>query len=123
MEFVSAGSFDPANYPEDPVSVSGLALRNDSLVVSLSHSGGCTEHSFRLIATNYWLESLPVQLDAVLVHNDPGDPCDAIVSLDVGFGLASFRQEYTSSYGTPGDAIINVYDSDSNRSSIRYQFP
>lgn len=122
MEFPNLATFNRSDYPDDPVDVVSAEIVGDSLDVVVRFSGGCEAHELRLIATNYWLESYPVQLFSEIVHEDPGDPCDAIVEERARFGLAGLRQSYFESYAPPGDVIIRVYDSDGDRATARYQF-
>jgi hypothetical protein len=121
MEFPEQ-PFVRSDFPDDAIDVYEVALDKDSLILSVRHSGGCKVHEYRLIASNYWLESNPVQLDAVLAHRDPDDPCDAIVSECLAFGLSALRASYFESYGPNGDAIINVHDGTGDPHSIRYEF-
>lgn len=122
IEFPDPTAFSRSNYPDDPISLTSISVRNDSLVVDVSYSGGCADHVVRLVASNYWLESIPVQLYAILAHDDPDDPCDAIVSETVAYDLKPLRDNYFDAYGPPGDVIIRVFADSTTSQSIRYQF-
>lgn len=122
IELPDPTSFNRSDYPDDQISMTSAIVRNDSLVIDVTYSGGCADHVVRLIASNYWLESLPVQLYAVLAHDDGDDPCDAIVSSTVAFDLEPLRDSYHDSYGPPGDVIIRVFADSTQSQSVRYQF-
>jgi hypothetical protein len=122
IEMADVASFDRSNYPSDPVSLASAEILSDSLALAVRYSGGCAVHAFRLIAFNYWLESNPVQVVAVLAHDDPDDPCDAIVSDTITFGLAPLREAYRDSYGTPGTVVLHVTNDTADQESVTYQF-
>ena len=50
-------------------------IDGDTLQLTVSYSGGCEEHEFKLVAWNYFLESNPVQAHVLLAHNANGDLC------------------------------------------------
>ena len=122
LEFVDPVTFNRSDFPADAAEVVDASLVSDSLVLMIRHSGGCESHIYRLIAWNYWLESLPVQLHAILAHDDQDDPCDAIVTERVAFGLTTLRNEFFEAYAGPGDVVLEVSDDIGNAYAIRYQF-
>ena len=55
------------------------------------------------------MESNPVQVNALLAHDDDDDPCDAVVSQRRTFDLTPFLEAYEEAYGpvtSPRPTII-----------------
>ena len=49
----------------------------DAVELEVSHGGGCGEHSYELVMSDYCAESYPVQCAMTLVHHNHGDYCEA----------------------------------------------
>jgi hypothetical protein len=70
---ILANGIDP-DYPVmDAYNVKNILLEGDILNIEISYSGGCKNHSFCLIAWNYFLESYPVKANLLLSHNANDD--------------------------------------------------
>ena len=82
-------------------------ITNDSLDVTVSYSGGCKEHFFNLVSSGMFLESDPVQMSLVLIHNANSDPCERWVSEDYSFDLTPIKALYQQLYDQSA-GIINV---------------
>ncbi len=104
---VPAEEFD--DWPQDPLSINEISIDANNLAVDLSYSGGCAEHSYALVVGEDVAESLPPQMTAILSHDDPGDPCDAIIGEIANFDLVPIRNYLqTSSGGGPGSVILTI---------------
>lgn len=90
---------DPDSYPADPLTLDEAAIAGDVLEAALTYGGGCTLHEIDLVAFNGWLESFPVQVDALLSHEDNGDMCDALVIETRRFDLRPLAEAYRDAYG------------------------
>ena len=95
-------------------------VTGDILTITIQHSGGCMEHIMEVYVLDAFLESYPPQADCYIYHDDPGDPCDAIVPTTDGFDLLPLADLYISSYGTAGPLILNLYSFDGLRLQVDY---
>ena len=98
-----------SEWPQDPLSINEVSIDENNLAVDLSYSGGCAEHDYALVVGEDIAESLPPQMTAILSHDDPGDPCDAIIGEIANFDLTPIRQYLQSAYGNgPGSVILTI---------------
>lgn len=85
----------------DPPSITG-----DVLTLNVSYSGGCEAHDFTLITSGVFLESDPVQLQAVLAHNANGDSCEAWITETYHFNVSPLKTRYQKAYRTETGTIV-----------------
>ena len=85
----------------DPPSISG-----DVLTLNVSYSGGCEAHEFTLITSGVFLESDPVQLQAVIAHNANGDSCEAWITETYHFNVSPLKTRYQKAYRTETGTIV-----------------
>ena len=83
---------------------------NDSgiLVCDVGYSGCQPDHRFSLWTDGAFMESLPVQVNIVLVHETYED-CDAAWRREYPFNLVPLRNRFLEAYG-PGVLIMNLID-------------
>lgn len=93
---------DPDNprWPSDPVTINSAVVNSDSLELSVSYGGGCSEHTFTLLSAAAWMESYPVQVAVKLAHDAHDDACDAWFTRVLRFDLTPLRAAYANSYHT-----------------------
>ena len=94
-------------------------ITNDTLDVTVSYSGGCKDHIFNLVSSGMFLESDPVQMPLVLIHNANNDPCEAWITEDYSFDLTPIKELYQDAYRQSA-GIINVLLKDAG--AFTYQF-
>jgi len=94
----------------DPETIQKIDLSGDLLTITVEYSGGCDDHVFSLHAGACVLESWPPQSDIYLVHDDPGDPCDAIVTEELVFDLVPLKKTYREDLqGRSRTLVLNIY--------------
>jgi hypothetical protein len=91
---------DVQGWPDAAVQISSASITGDTLVLAISHGGGCRTHRYALLVSNAWRESSPVQVGARLAHDDGGDVCKALLSRELRISLAPVREAYIATYGT-----------------------
>jgi hypothetical protein len=101
---VALGS-SPTQWRTDAMQIDSARAEADTLVVHVTHGGGCAAHEYAAIAWNGWLESHPVQVGTLIAHDGHDDPCDALISARLRFDLTPLKQAYWASYGT-GSAVL-----------------
>lgn len=76
-------------------------IENDTLILTISYSGGCASHDFTLVTNgNFKMESDPVQLVVALTHNDNGDTCEAYPTERYVFDLTPIKEDYGMDEGS-----------------------
>lgn len=81
-------------------------IENDTLMLTISYSGGCALHDFTLVTNGNFMESDPVQLVVALTHDDNGDTCEAYPTERYSFDLEPLKTRYQEAYGTDEGSII-----------------
>ncbi|UCF13133.1 MAG: hypothetical protein JSW06_02470 [Thermoplasmatales archaeon] len=94
------------NASRDPYKINNIGLERDILEINVSFSGGCEEHEFSLFEDSSFKESLSVQIEAVLSHNDNDDPCDGIYTEELTFDLSPLKEKWQKAYQKNSGTII-----------------
>ena len=81
------------------------AIENDTLILTISYSGGCASHDFTLVTNGRFMESDPVQLVVALTHNANDDTCEAYPTERYSFDLEPIKTRYQEAYGTDEGSI------------------
>jgi hypothetical protein len=100
-----------SEFPGDPFELNSATVNGDTLSVSVSYSGGCAPHYFRLCYDGAFLESFPVQANVVLQHDGQGDACEAYPTETREFDLRPLAEAYREAYQTEtGTVILRLAD-------------
>ena len=114
--------FNRADWASDPYFFQTANIDGDTLQLTVSYSGGCKEHEFKLVAWNYFLESNPVQAHVLLAHNANGDLCRGWITEVLHFDLSPLKQVYQQLYSDAGPLIVNLRDLSRDDGSLLYNF-
>lgn len=98
----------PEDFPRDPYRYEEGVVRGDTLVLRVTHGGGCERHRYALVAWNGWLETVPVRVGVVLAHDDADDMCDALLHPELRFDLRPLREACAGAYGAGPGALLLV---------------
>ncbi|HSM60854.1 MAG TPA: hypothetical protein VK849_08665 [Longimicrobiales bacterium] len=102
------------DWPRDPYTLGEVTVEGLTLSAELTWGGGCAEHRVDLVAWGGWMESFPVQINALLTHDDGDDPCDAVLTEWRRFELRPLREAYEEAYGPIGSegatVILRLWD-------------
>jgi len=88
------------------------------LVCDVAYSGCQPDHRFSLWTDGAFMESLPVQVNLVLVHETDED-CEAIWQQEYPFNLNPLKSRFLDAYG-PGVLILNLIDFQGERHPIEW---
>jgi hypothetical protein len=88
-----------------------MEISGDLLTITVEYSGGCADHAFTLHALGCFLESWPLQSEIILVHDDPDDPCDAVVTEELVFDLVPLNEVCLAGYPDGCLTYLNVRES------------
>lgn len=81
------------NTPIDPINIISASTSNNCLRITAQYSGGCDQHKVCLAWNGALAESFPPQAFLYLVHRDPGDPCDGIVTRYLSYDLTALQDK------------------------------
>lgn len=84
--------------PNDPIAIDSARVDGDTLAVSVSHGGGCGDHTYQLVIGSTWMESFPVQVGARVAHDANGDACKALIRQNLRMSLRPLADAYRASY-------------------------
>lgn len=77
---------DPAG--DDWLYIMGAALQGDKLYVEAKYGGGCNPHKFQINWDGTVIKTNPPSIVLDLSHNSLGDPCKAIIPVQLQFDLS-----------------------------------
>lgn len=114
-DFIFTGTVfigDPGDrFGTDTYVLESATLTEDTLNIRVSFSGGCQNHQFTLIASDTFIESVPVQLAVVIAHNANGDTCEAYPTENYRFDLTPIKRRYQNAYRQDtGTLILRLKD-------------
>ncbi len=100
---------EPSDWPRDAYTLGAVEADGRTLRAEVSYGGGCRAHRMDLVAYGGWLESHPVQVNALITHDDGDDPCDAYLTEERAFDLTPLARAWVDAYGAPSGPIrINL---------------
>jgi hypothetical protein len=108
--------------PRDNVQINDATITGNKLVMNASYGGGCKEHEFRLIASDLWLESYPVQTHVLFSHNANQDMCEAYFTEQFIFNLSPLKERYQELYQEDSATIVLRIEGGKENFSINYSF-
>jgi hypothetical protein len=84
--------------------ITNASISGNKLMLSISYSGGCKEHSFSLVGDEAISKSLPPQRAVRLIHSGEKDLCKAMILKDLEFDIKNlaYKQEKGS------EIILNI---------------
>lgn len=103
-------SGDISNFKFDRYKLNNMEVTGDSLIITVSYSGGCREHIFALIAKSYFGDSSTPKAELVLSHDNKLDPCEAYPTEDQVFNLLPLKYEYIKIFGNESGKISLILD-------------
>lgn len=80
------------------VNISNVNVEGNLMKLSISYSGGCEKHNFRLIGTEAIQKSLPPKRGIMLYHDSNNDSCREMKDENLIFDISAFAY--------PGGEII-----------------
>lgn len=89
----------------DSYELGEVAIDGDALLITVSYSGGCAEHPFRVCWDGSFAESDPVQARFELQHESNDDPCEAYPTEVLRLPLASLRTTYNDAYASKAGSV------------------
>lgn len=75
--------------------ITSASIKGNKLMLSISYSGGCKEHSFSLVGDEAISKSLPPHRTVHLIHSGEQDLCKAMIMKDLVFDIKNlaYKQE------------------------------
>lgn len=92
--------------PQDLLEIENYIIKGDFLLINVTYGGGCIPHSFKLIGSNEFAESFPVQTYVLLSHDSYNDSCEALIKTALAFNLFPLAEKYMELYQTDSATLI-----------------
>jgi hypothetical protein len=108
--------------PRDDVLINDVSILNNKLVINISYSGGCKDHFFKLVASDSWLESYPVQTPILLSHDANNDNCEAFLTETLSFNLQPLKERYKELYKENSATIVLLIEGGTENFTVNYSF-
>lgn len=89
---IIAGSDGGSAFPTDPANISAMAIEGDTLRLTVTHGGGCRDHTYQLYTPGAVMKSYPPQMTIHLAHNANGDMCKALLTRELAFDLSPLKK-------------------------------
>ena len=83
-----SGAFDKG----DAYQIKSAAIEQDSLVLTITHGGGCKDHEYTLYTNGALMKSLPPKMNLLLHHNGNEDYCRALIQKRLAFDLSAIKE-------------------------------
>jgi len=64
----------------DELSINSVIISGNILIINVTYSGGCNEHSFDMVGSQMVAKSLPPIRQIKLIHKNNGDLCKSLVT-------------------------------------------
>lgn len=93
--------------------VDNMAIDGSILEVTVSYSGGCEEHVFKLYSDQMYMKSYPPQLNLFLEHIDNNDRCRAMIIKKLAFDISGIE------YPGTNELIIHL---NNTKQTINYKY-
>ena len=90
----------------DPHVIQTAKISGNTLVLEVQYGGGCKNHTFKLLAPDAFMESSPVQIHVLLVHDAHDDTCEAWLTETVSFDLTPLKNVYEQYYPNSPELIM-----------------
>jgi hypothetical protein len=102
LPVIVAQSTTPEDWPRDPFSLGEVTFDGTTIRAEVTYGGGCAEHRMDFVVWGGWMESFPVQVNALITHDGDDDPCDSVVSETRRFDVYPLAVAYAEAYGMGG---------------------
>lgn len=89
----------------DHLDIESVILKDNSLFIAVSYSGGCEEHDFELIGNPLIMKSLPPKRTIQLYHNANGDSCRSLLNEILEIDITDLAYDQTA-----GSEIILILE-------------
>ncbi len=83
-----------------PFSIEGGEINGDILEMTISFTGGCEEHKFRLIVSTIVIATIPPKAFVLLTHDAKGDTCTQSIMEELRFDLKPLKEHLQKGNGS-----------------------
>jgi hypothetical protein len=108
--------------PRDNVHIEELSIVGMKLVINATYGGGCKDHIFKLIASDQWLESYPVQTPVLFSHDANEDMCTALFMDIFVFNLTPLKERYQEIYRESSGTIYLRIEAGTETIGINFSY-
>lgn len=76
-----------------PVEIKKASIKGNELNLTVSHSGGCGAHHFKLMGSKGIMKSMPPIRGLYLYHDNKGDQCRELLEHQITFDISDFAYQ------------------------------
>lgn len=73
----------------DPIKIDTVQITGNKMIISVSYSGGCGNHSFQLIGSSQIAKSMPPIRNIKLFHTSENDNCKKLITRNLHFDISA----------------------------------
>ena len=86
------------NVASDPLTITNVNVKGNILLIDISYSGGCKDHSFEVVGSPMIAKSLPPIRAIQLIHHANSDQCKKMIlqTLEVDLKDLAYQQKVGS---------------------------
>lgn len=88
----------------DALNIESAKISGNTLILAVTYTGGCADHTFDLVGSMAISKSLPPIRAVKIIHNSNGDTCKATVKKTLNFDLTELA--YKKEAGS--EIILNI---------------
>lgn len=94
-EIVVTATIGEMSKTSDPMTISSVQINGNDMIIEVTYSGGCGEHSFQVIGSSTIAKSLPPVRSIQLVHNANKDECEKMIiqKIKVDISELAYKKE------------------------------
>ncbi|MBL1279180.1 MAG: hypothetical protein COA33_002865 [Fluviicola sp.] len=104
MVKATIGSFKDS----DDFDVHEVSINGNTLLLTISYSGGCADHKFEFIGNSVVMKSIPPIRSVRLIHDAAGDACESVVTRIIEVDLKNIA--YTPTAGSELILMLKGWD-------------
>tara|TARA_R110002072_G_scaffold302668_1_gene487149 strand:- start:2760 stop:3260 length:501 start_codon:yes stop_codon:yes gene_type:complete len=96
----------------DAFDIQDVTIKGNTLLLTITYSGGCADHKFEFIGSSVIMKSLPPIRSVRLIHDAADDACESLVTRIIEVDLKNIA--YTATPGTELNLMLKGWDTKIN---------
>ena len=117
-------AFSDELYTDRIVNIDNINVENNMLTMNVQYYGGCSNHGFRLISGQAFIDTDPAEMAVYLVRWDVPDDCHMLVTIRLACDISGLKAKYQEEFlkDPEGDVLLKVHGVHNSPRSHTFQF-